>query len=193
MSTGQALSSLVTSPLGVPLPLHVSLSAPLSLSTAQRAPFLASLVRHLRYSTPPVCPFQVSFDGLKWVSNEDRTRWFLVLKVTRPHGDELNTLLKVCNAVAKKHNLKRLYVVGAHGDEAPPPGDYTEFFHFSIAWSLDAPPAAGDQETEVAGEEALAQVKTMRVGIDSVKVKIGDAVTSLALDAKGLDSTGILA
>jgi len=176
--------SLVTSPLGVPLPLHISLSAPLSLATDQRAPFIASLGN----AVSRVQPFTVSLSSLKWFPNEQRTRWFLVLGVDKPDGDELNALLKACNTTVKLYGLRGLYIK-ARGEQEE---DYTSFFHFSIAWSLTSPSSFDGLLIEDKDVPGLKNVTETRVKLDTVKVKIGDTVTSLGLAPQHRESKNVL-
>lgn len=60
-------------------------------------------------------PFNVRFTGLKWVSNYERNRWFLVLGIEKPARDELNRLLSACNDAAEQCGHPPLYV-GGKGD-----------------------------------------------------------------------------
>lgn len=73
------MHSLIETPLQVPLPLHVSLSAPLVLRTESKDTFLdditeqlKSVVRSLRQ------PIKVRPASLSWHGNEDSSRYFLV-------------------------------------------------------------------------------------------------------------------
>ena len=105
-------SSLLSS-LQTPQPLHISLSAPLSLETDQRASFLAAAtvrVSDLYYSLQlPSSGFSVQPRDCHWVSNLEQTRWFLALRIQRPGNDVLNKLLAEMNAVAKGMRQQTLY------------------------------------------------------------------------------------
>ncbi|EHY53933.1 poly(U)-specific 3'-to-5' RNA exonuclease [Exophiala dermatitidis] len=119
------LHSFLRSELGALLPLHISLSAPLVLRTDQKSAFQERFCDELRTTrssttTTDGCrsgnssrlglqPFTVHVTGLDWVANQDGSRWFLVLKLSRPDNDELNTLLAVCNEVARRFGLQPLY------------------------------------------------------------------------------------
>ncbi|KAL2436732.1 hypothetical protein ABEF95_013629 [Exophiala dermatitidis] len=119
------LHSFLRSELGALLPLHISLSAPLVLRTDQKSAFQERLCDELRKTTRSrittdgrgggnssrlgVRPFTIHVTGLDWVANQDKTRFFLVLKLSRPDKDELNTLLAVCNEVARRFGLQPLY------------------------------------------------------------------------------------
>ena len=101
------LHSLTTSDLGVASPLHISLSCSLPLATEQRQPFLNELRSSLVLKN--IRPFNAALDGLRWVSNHEKTRWFLVLSIKPPPEDELNKLLKACNAVSGSYGFPLLY------------------------------------------------------------------------------------
>ncbi|KAI9842290.1 MAG: poly(U)-specific 3'-to-5' RNA exonuclease [Sclerophora amabilis] len=117
------LQSLLTSDLGAPLPLHISLSGPIVLVTHERGPFLELLTESVRHSG--VRPFEVSFSSLDWAPNENRTRFFLVLRLakanlsTQPQSttssltsrspNPLNRLLHFSNAAAERFGQPPLY------------------------------------------------------------------------------------
>ncbi|CEJ57800.1 hypothetical protein PMG11_06480 [Penicillium brasilianum] len=186
------LHSLLHSDLGAQLPLHISLSAPVVLRTEQRASFTETLTRSIRDSYIP--PFTVIPDTLKWVSNHERTRWFLVLHVARPVSDGLNRLLALSNRALAAFDQPSLYASsrGARRNRAPVAhgrgqdlnefsGDYSDCFHISLAWSL-VEPSKKDEE-RVRGLE-LGDVGSMRVSFDSVKVKIGNHVESVVFPSE---------
>ena len=54
--------------------------------------------------------FEVTFSGLDWVSNFEKNRWFLVLRVKVPSNNELNKLLHISNAVVQDYGQPPLYV-----------------------------------------------------------------------------------
>lgn len=85
--TDTAIHSLLETPLGVPLPLHVSLSAPLVLRTENKQSFLNALVEAI---TPIAKTLKsgliVSPDDLYWHPNEDGSRSFLVFRVLEHLG-----------------------------------------------------------------------------------------------------------
>jgi len=57
--------------------------------------------------------FHVSPQTLKWVSNYEKTRWFLVLRVSRPKYNNLNRLLNLCNSVLHRFGQPPLYAKSA--------------------------------------------------------------------------------
>ena len=118
-------------------------------------------------------------DALKWVSNHERTRWFLVLHVARPAADGLNRLLALSNRALAAFDQPLLYAPSSDArrnrarvadDPVGPVGDYSACFHVSLAWSLVGPSRA--EEERVEGLE-LGAVRQM--------VKIGNHVESIAL------------
>ncbi|KAK3062896.1 hypothetical protein LTS18_003136, partial [Coniosporium uncinatum] len=119
-AAGAKLHTLVTSDTGTSLPLHISLSRPLTLHTTTKAAFLSTLQTRIHGSS--VRPFEARFTGLRWEANATRTRWFLVLGVEKitgggsdvrggvvGGGDELNKLLRTCNQVCAEMGLGGLY------------------------------------------------------------------------------------
>lgn len=45
------------------------------------------------------------------MANYEKTRWFLVLRLERPHRNELNRLLRICNLVSTQHGQPPLYEI----------------------------------------------------------------------------------
>ncbi|KAF9633470.1 hypothetical protein BFW01_g4364 [Lasiodiplodia theobromae] len=215
----QTVHSSLLTPLSTPAPLHVSLSRTLPLPTDSRAPFLDALATNLRRSSTR--PFDARFDGLKWVPNFDRSRWFLVLGMRRPPNDELNRLLLAANQAAKRFGYPELYaedqqhgegvdMTGGWGaptatedhkaDEEDAKGfvnkkdDRSNTFHVSLAWSLEPPPA---ELRELSGVEEISylmkqDVSQMSVRFDVVKVKVGNAIHALDIAPKRKEEKGIL-
>lgn len=176
------------------------MSAALSLRTEDRDEFQSTLESCVRHST--VHPFEVAFTDLKWVPNHDRNRWFLVLGVARPVHDELNRLLEACNKACAQRGHSELYV--EHGqrskrrrvsrDTSVNGSDHTAAFHFSIAWNLeglsfDIEQLSSSEKVTTVMEE---HIKPMRVRFDSIKLKIGNVVTSIPLGSKAGESASIL-
>lgn len=157
------IHSLLENDLGVQLPLHISLSRPLTLKTANKDTFLINLTSAI--TTSKLHAFTVSPATLVWHSNEDSTRWFLVLSLQRPHHDELRSLLAICNQLAKDFEQPLLYEGADDGK-----------FHVSVAWSLTP------QEGEVRLSEGFgAKLRDLLMGFREVKVRIGQDVTSISL------------
>ena len=185
------------SDLGALLPLHVSLSRTLQIKTHDRDAFLDALRASLRRCA--VSAFTCEFQGLKWVPNFEHNRWFLVLSIKRPENDELNTLLRACNQAAQNTGHPGLYTGGAgdgpmdvdhkdgpkrrrvDGNEIGPK-DCSQHFHVSIAWNLTEPEA--EWTTLVQAIEASRYIKSPDASFDAVKVRIGNAVHSIALGPK---------
>ncbi|RFU28379.1 hypothetical protein B7463_g7959, partial [Scytalidium lignicola] len=198
------IHSFLTSDLGASLPLHISLSRPIGLSTEQKDAFLSSLQYGIKSSR--IRPFEISFTGLDWVPNFDKTRWFLVLRIQRPVGDELNKLLHICNAVAREYNQPPLYaeskptIAAAANRDARKRRSHTaerragpecesmvidvsDAFHVSIAWALESPLKEVVERTRrVQGSGEFEDVREgIRVRTEEVKAKIGNVVTSIPL------------
>lgn len=186
------LHSFLRSELGTLLPLHVSLSAPLVLKTDQKAAFQECLAS--KVSRSHVKPFTVEVTGLDWVANQDRSRFFLVLRLKRPDNDELNVLLSECNAVARQFGLPTLYdddddgeydhnYKAKHGRKR----DRSDAFHISIAWTLQVPANQGNEKGmgkgkgggQLLGELVGDDVRGLKVRFSLLKLKIGSTVTDL--------------
>ncbi|KIW83561.1 hypothetical protein Z517_02806 [Fonsecaea pedrosoi CBS 271.37] len=173
--------SFLHSDLGAPLPLHISLSAPLVLRTEQKKQFHARLESRLREGR--IQPFRVKVSGLDWVPNHDKTRFFLVLKLMKPENDELNRLLSICNAVTRQFNLPQLYE-GPYDTRKAPKSlqaskttrkvtDKSDAFHVSIAWTLDEPHDRARQELIRLVDDKL---RALEVSFPLLKLKIGNSV-----------------
>jgi U6 snRNA phosphodiesterase len=174
------VKSLLYSELGVPLPLHISLSRPLVLRTEQRAAFLDQLKTSVQacgaraFTTRPI--------DVRWHPNEVGNRWFLVLGLEKTDGGELPRLLAACNQVAKVFEQPLLYA-----EDGRDGGKASDKFHISIAWSLEP------QESGVTGNlPSLPEgAKEMQIPFPEVKIRIGQDVTTIPLLAarrKGLFS-----
>ncbi|KAJ5085345.1 hypothetical protein N7532_010116 [Penicillium argentinense] len=183
--------SLLHSDLGVRQPLHISLSRTLSLRTEQKGPFMDTLARDIGRSS--IHPFTVSPATLKWVPNYGKTRWFLVLSVSKPQGDNLNRLLKLCNSTVAVFGQPPLYATSKSGPDSrqsnsPEPdcepqaagngGDFSQFFHLSIAWTLNEPDA---QTCQRVSEIELKGVAGIGIQFLSIKAKIGNRVENIRL------------
>ncbi|KAL1954709.1 hypothetical protein VTO42DRAFT_813 [Malbranchea cinnamomea] len=188
------LHSLLYSDLGVQMPLHISLSRPVVLVTEERHSFSASLERAIRDSD--VHPFDIRIEGLDWASNFERTRWFLVLRVSRPTNNALNHLLKMCNLALSlygqpplyecpsavqqgdKNFGKRKYALDQHHT------DFSHCFHISIAWSLAEPDLKDEARLK---SMDLSVLRDIVVHFDSVKVKIGNQILNIGLPSKVIE------
>ncbi|KAK8064923.1 hypothetical protein PG994_007561 [Apiospora phragmitis] len=138
------LQTFLTSDLGAPLPLHISLSRPLSLTTGDKDDFLDA-VRAALARGPAVPTFSLRPTGLEWHRTAESARSFLVLRVesvtttTTPETDaeeegvttqrrknrELTQLLRRCNGVAQSFGQPALYAFagGSGASDAEKGGD----------------------------------------------------------------------
>jgi len=200
------IKSLLQDDLGVSLPLHISLSRPLVLTTDQKDTFLTRLKRQIAGNSD-YRAFHVSPFGLAWHPNEARDRWFLVLKLGSTTSSErpdagmqvLRRLLVKCNDVAGEFKLPLLYA--AHTTAKPSSDGFDEDrFHISIAWSLHPPKSTADR-TEVEERrlprttistartegdafiptELLSRLSELSIAFAEVKVRIGQEVHRIPL------------
>ncbi|KAM7224388.1 U6 snRNA phosphodiesterase Usb1 [Rhypophila decipiens] len=159
-TTDVTITSFLTSDLGVPLPIHISLSRPLSLNTANKEGFLTQLVSSIKRSNIP--PFDLCIRDVEWHRTEESGRSFLVLRLessshatststaTNHKNPELTELLKRCNKIAKEHGQPGLYEWASDisSDDERDSKKMTQktsvsnAFHISIAWSF-SPPSDG--------------------------------------------------
>ncbi|PKX91024.1 HVSL domain-containing protein [Aspergillus novofumigatus IBT 16806] len=181
------IHSLLRSDLGVQLPLHISLSRPVALRTEQRQAFISMFQTALQESTVPA--FSAHPYSLDWVSNYERTRWFLVLRVTKPAKDNLNRLLGLSNRSLAHFGQPPLYAgisagpVHSHGRHesvkpATQPEDLSHCFHISLAWSLTEPTPEQKKKVEAID---LRRLQSLIIQFDCVKVKIGNNISSIPL------------
>ncbi|KAI0466600.1 U6 snRNA phosphodiesterase Usb1 [Xylaria cf. heliscus] len=129
------ITSFLTSDLGAPQPLHISLSRPIVLSTSQKDPFLSTITSRIRSSG--LAPFELTLLGVEWHRTAESARSFLVLRVagaedkTNPNPNprpnpknknknknpQLATLLRRANAVVTDFGQPALYAFKAPSDE----------------------------------------------------------------------------
>ena len=180
------LQSFLRSELAVQLPLHISLSAPLFLRTEHKNLFQTML--DSKMSNSQIKSFEVEVTSLDWVANHDRSRYFLVLRLSRPQNDELNRLLSICNETTHHFGLPQLY----ENDHTPPldlqsrpdtkaqqnTNDKSDAFHISIAWTLHEP---GDANSDILTDAVESKLRDLKVSFSLLKTKIGNTVIDLPL------------
>lgn len=161
-------------------PLHVSLSRPLSLKTDDKDVFLEQVNK--RSASSGVSAFAVQPLDLVWHPNEQGTRWFLVLRLQRSAGDELRSLLEMCNSVASEFSQPLLYSDEAKRSEIST-NDANDSFHISIAWTIQLDQAdATSGPVAVDLPDALLQpVTTKSINFPEIKVRIGQDVNCIPL------------
>ncbi|KAK9245989.1 U6 snRNA phosphodiesterase Usb1 [Lipomyces tetrasporus] len=152
----QDASSLVHSPLGAPLALHVSLSQSIMLATADRDTFVNSIRAAVDDN---FASFSLKFQSAEWIANQSHTREFYVLR-TAP-CDQLTALLDTTNRVCRAMSYPTLEDAG---------------FHVSLAWRL--PDQTNPKRIRRGDSDESAQdvIDELEVKIDVVKIKIGRTV-----------------
>lgn len=163
------------------------------------------------------CSFRLKFkpglESINWVANYENTRWFLVLRLERPHRNELKRLLRICNLVSTQHGQPPLYEIPisefsppakrmkidasqgpnpkkSGGDKAPVPID--DKFHVSIAWTLTPPDQAMLDLTQEIAKTRIQEVEKVHIDVGGIKVKIGNIVTRVELLEKAKVEASIL-
>jgi hypothetical protein len=181
------LHTLLLSDLSVSLPLHISLSRSLQVPTDRRQSFLEAVTQAIKGIR--VKSFDVHLPKLVWAPNYDRTRWFLAAGAMAV-GDELNSLLRACNKAAVGQGHGALYAKASErptGTKEPPaqePEDFSDYFHFSLAWSLkSAKDTVKLQQSllNVFEQKKFDNVRDIKVNFDQVLVKIGNEVHTIGL------------
>ena len=200
LGPGLELHNFLSSDLGAPLPLHISLSRPITLSTGNKDEFLDKVSAFIREGGLPA--FTVRPLGLAWYKSPDSDRAFLIIRVTsssssssepgddsnddnndsssvdapRATNPQLTALLRRCNAAATMFEQPALY----QRTQGEPVGDA---FHVSIGWTFGLPP---EEETALAALRLFklrqfAEVRRWSIEVGGVKVKIGNVVSHVAL------------
>lgn len=158
------------------------------------------------------CRFNATLGELDWVSNYEKTRWFLVLRVSRPENDGLNRLLRISNQCLASFGQPPLYGSATKDSSMSswkersgasrskrndyyqagvedPSMEYSNCFHISIGWNLDEPSA---QDRERIRAIRLERAKELEVHFRSVKAKIGNIVSNIDLQTTSLEERGFV-
>ncbi|KAF3905588.1 hypothetical protein AA313_de0208548 [Arthrobotrys entomopaga] len=172
------LESFLYSDLKTQLPLHISMSRPIVLRTEERDNFMTSLERGVERTG--IDPFEVRFTNLEWVPNQDRTRWFWVMRASSPvqsrqRQQSLALLLTMCNQVVRRHNQQELYLKDRRGG-------VRDGFHVSLGWSLTEPTKELSEDILTAVASVQSDLAELRMRCDTLKVKIGNAVHTINLE-----------
>ncbi|KAF4426703.1 snrna phosphodiesterase [Fusarium austroafricanum] len=192
------LHNFLTSELGSPLPLHISLSRPLSLTTGNKDEFLDRITE--TFNNSGVTPFVVRPQGLAWYRSPDSDRTFLILRVAsgpgheldckkavRPLNPELTTLLTKSNTVATHFGQPPLYQAKPSADTKEPVGSA---FHISIGWTFHIPVDEISLKTlHLFRQSKFDDIRKWEISVAGIKVKIGNAVNHVALKPTGRSGT----
>lgn len=153
----------------------------------------------------------MSFTGLEWVANFEKTRWFVVLRIGKPDADGLNKLLYTCNSTTQEYGQPVLYARVTDYKPKPTPGksprgkrlksqqrtdwssiqDVSDAFHISIAWTLSAPSQNLLHSTETIVNDHFEKITRIPVKISEMKSKIGNIVTNLPLPSSVLEGKSL--
>ncbi|KAG6000592.1 hypothetical protein E4U43_001560 [Claviceps pusilla] len=200
---GTHLHSFLTSDLATPLPLHISLSKPLSLPGSIKDDFVSKIQHAI--STSGIGRFSVRPASLAWHQSPDSNRTFLVLgivtatnvvpekvaamKNSRPlsTNPELKTLLVRCNRVAALFEQPPLYQqnAGSAADAADTADTADTAFHISVGWTMGS---LDDDTCSMAVQKyrdvEFANIRDWEIAVDGVKAKIGNAITHIPLSRR---------
>lgn len=136
---------------------------------------------------------------LSWHSNENSTRWFLVLRLQPSPNAELRRLLEVCNALARDFKQPLLYENCV--ETSKPEVSEGDPFHISIGWSLQ-PPASKDvskgsqrRRVSLGGDsgvpyDMLSKLSEIEIPFIDVKVRIGQDVHTIPLKSRRQSNVG---
>ncbi|PHH63060.1 hypothetical protein CDD81_6305 [Ophiocordyceps australis] len=183
LADGFKLHSLLTSDLSAPLPLHISLSRPMSLPGAEKEAFLAHLGQLLQGSAVPrrgqatstTAAFTVRLTGLAWFPSPDSNRTFLVLRIASSDdadaNPELAALLTRCNTVAARFKQPPLYAKMERQDMC---------FHISVGWTLGRLEQGSDLAT-LTDKPPFCDALDWRIEVAGVKAKMGNVVSHIPL------------
>ncbi|KAK0731386.1 U6 snRNA phosphodiesterase Usb1, partial [Lasiosphaeris hirsuta] len=191
------IASFLTSDLGAPQPLHISLSRPVTFTTADKDIFLAHALASI--AGCGLAPFELSCRGVGWHRTEESGRSFLVLRVASSAAEpaasansaenpnpELTALLKRCNTLVSDYGQPQLYQWAVQEEGGDGDGNVAigNAFHVSIAWSFAKPTEelerlTGQVFSHPEVKDRIAQLA--RIPVDGVKAKVGNVVTHMAL------------
>ncbi|KAK5092045.1 poly(U)-specific 3'-to-5' RNA exonuclease [Exophiala xenobiotica] len=150
---------------------------------------LGELTKAIQIARIPA--FDVRVSGVRWVSNFDGTRHFLIVNLTKPGENQLQTLLSICNKLARQFGLPELYAhseINAVGvqkqpgapldnQEAAVPPQPDDKFHISIAWTLVKPKC----NSCVLDEEIHRKLGSIKLSFQDVLIKIGNVISNVHL------------
>ncbi|KAI4122288.1 MAG: hypothetical protein LQ347_006553 [Umbilicaria vellea] len=215
------IHSLLKSDLGAELPLHISLSRPITLLTDHRQPFAELLEQTISRSSTR--PFVVSVKGVDWIGNLEKTRWFLILRIDKPDNDGLGKLLQVTNQAVERSGQPPLYstsqsqspnTIRARGAartnrsarsgrahvlqglrQSRNPGlatnDEDLSSHFHISIGWILEPPSTDL-VERTKSTSLEKIMTLRIPVNAIKIKIGNTITLISLPTKVEEGRGLI-
>jgi hypothetical protein len=158
----------------------------------------------------------VTFIGLDWVPNFEKTRWFLVLRLKRPGGNDLNRLLDICNGIVEEYGQPPLYAsqkatnlqskddgrpvkrvcneknLMASMNDKVEMQDFSSAFHVSIGWTLEQPTMEAVEAIKAISNGGLFQgVRRICFKVEEIKAKVGNVVTSIFLPLKTTKINGL--
>ena len=186
MPDDSQVHDFLLSDLGAALPLHISLSRPLSLPGHKKDSYLEEIKSTLLSSR--ISAFNVHPIGLAWFRSPDSDRSFLILRVASaaPASDgpddgsnpELMDLLRRCNMVATTFEQPALYQKNKNEETG-------NAFHISIGWTFGLPnDAPGSKVLKLFQRQEFQDMRNWKIQVEGVKVKVGNVVSHVALGGK---------
>jgi hypothetical protein len=158
--------------------------------------------------------FELKLAKPYWVSNFEETRWFFALQLQRPEENELNRLLAVCNRIVEDYSQPPLYASsGSTSQQSPKPNalpnrhgqnsmssssrtredlDFSSAFHISIGWALEQPSSYVIDTTKATiNDTVFKSLNTVSVKVDTLKIKVGNIITSIHLAQKSAEGKSL--
>lgn len=177
-NTNTRWNSSLSNDNGVSLPLHISLSQTLQIPKDDRPQLLQEITSAIKCLG--IKAFILKPAELKLVSNQTKTRTFLVIRVCSPENDELNRILEACNRVVAAHGYTPLYT----GTAASKNLDVSDCFHLSIAWVLghdSLSPELQSHLNKTWNTHAGHICQKIEVPVNTICFKIGNVVHAIGL------------
>lgn len=151
------------------------------------------------------------------MSNNEKSRRFLVMRIKKPPNNELNRLLQGANDAVTAFGQPPLYAQPESQPFVPaqafttktrhpkpkfltnkspfvsqtPTIDQSLNFHISIGWSLGSPSAEKSSITPSKYQPDVQNPPEFQFQVKAIKLKIGNSVTSISLLSKTETSGGI--
>ncbi|EMR11394.1 hypothetical protein PNEG_00418 [Pneumocystis murina B123] len=159
---GIEFKSLVENDLGMPLPLHISLSRSLMLGSDIINEFKNTIKTKVIFES-----FNIKFSNIAIFKNEDTSRTFLVL-IIETGKEILRTILQTVDSIVKKYGCQTFYEENKNSK-----------FHVSIAWCLSHTIIHKTIINRL-NNEYSGLLSIHKLHVNQVKIKIGNTIHSVS-------------